>query len=163
MITLNDIKIRTELKPGDIGQLTYLHGKIYSEERNHGIPFEVYVAEGLCEFYKEYDSNKERIWLCEYQSEIIGSILLKNNNGKAQLRFFLIHPNFRNIKLGNYLMSLFSEFMKNKGYKEAFLWTTNELDTASHLYNKFGFHLTETVPSNAFGKELCEQRYDLKL
>jgi hypothetical protein len=32
---------------------------------------------------------------------------------------------------------------------------------AAHLYTRFGFRLTETKPSAAFGKKLLEQRYEL--
>jgi hypothetical protein len=53
-ILLNDVKIRTSLQPGDIGYITYLHGSLYKNEYNYGISFEVYVAEGLCEFYHNY-------------------------------------------------------------------------------------------------------------
>ncbi len=44
---LDDIHIRTELKPGDMGVVIYLHGKLYSMEYQYGVVFEAYVAEGL--------------------------------------------------------------------------------------------------------------------
>ena len=33
----NEITIRTEIRPGDIGMITYLHGVLYLEEFKHGI------------------------------------------------------------------------------------------------------------------------------
>ena len=39
-ITLDDIIIRTELKPGDIGYVIYLHGYLYKMEYDYGIGFE---------------------------------------------------------------------------------------------------------------------------
>lgn len=65
-ISLNDIKIRTELKPGDIGYVIYRHGELYNKEYDYGIEFESYVAEGLSEFYKNYDTSKDRVWICEH-------------------------------------------------------------------------------------------------
>lgn len=53
------------------------------------------------------------------------------------------------------------DFAKECKYKNVCLWTTDELDTAHHLYKKAGFKLTEEKPSNQFGKLLIEQRYDL--
>jgi len=160
---LDEIKIRTELKPGDIGYLIYLHGKIYHEEKQHGIEFEVYVAEGFIRFFKNYDPRRDRIWICEHQSRIIGSVAVMNMKESALLKFFLLDSKYRGIKLGNKLMTLFIDFMKSAGYRHSFLWTTNELPEAAHLYKKFGYKLTENKPSTAFGKQLVEQRYDLEL
>lgn len=47
---LNSIVIRTDLLPGDLGYVAYLHGRLYKEECNYGIGFEAYVAKGLAEF-----------------------------------------------------------------------------------------------------------------
>ena len=42
LISLDDISIRTELRPGDIGYVTYMHGTLYSEEYGYRIQFESY-------------------------------------------------------------------------------------------------------------------------
>ena len=162
-ITINDISIRTELQPGDIGYITFLHGKLYSKERNHGIAFESIVAGGLHEFYSTYDPKKERIWIAEHNGKIVGCLVLKNRGDAAQLRYFLILPEYRGIGLGNRLMQLYMDFLRSCDYTSSYLWTTHELNTAGHLYTKFGFKLTEEIASTAFGKLLKEQRYDLNL
>ncbi len=56
---LAEIRIRNELRPGDIGYVIYLHGNLYGREYNYGIEFETYVAEGLCEFYGKHNTKKE--------------------------------------------------------------------------------------------------------
>lgn len=162
MKTLNDIQIRTELKPGDIGFITYLHGILYNNEFLHGIAFESIVAGGLHEFYSTYNPGNERIWIAEHEGKIVGCLLLKNRDKSAQLRYYLILPEYRGIGLGNKLMQLFMEFTKECGYKHVYLWTTNELGKAAHIYKKFGFQLTEEKATSDFGKELTEQRYDLE-
>ena len=81
----------------------------------------------------------------------------------AQLRYFYLEPEHRGIGLGNKLMSLFMDFLKEKGYKSAYLWTTNEQTAAANLYQDYGFELTEEKESNAFGNLLVEQRFDLIL
>jgi hypothetical protein len=43
------------------------------------------------------------------------------------------------------------------------LWTTEEQKSAAKLYKKSGFILTEEKFSDAFGKKVKEQRYDLKM
>lgn len=163
-ITLNDISIRTKLLAGDIGYVIYLHGTLYNTEYNYGIEFESYVANGLHEFYQQYDPAIDRVWVCEYNHDIVGFLLLMHREAhSAQLRFFILKPGYRGIGLGNKLMSLFMEFLREKNYKHSYLWTTNELPASAHLYSKFGFQLTEEKESNAFGKVLKEQRYDLNL
>ncbi len=159
-----DIQIRTDLRPGDMGHIIQRHGELYNKEYNYGIAFESYVAEGLSEFYKNYDPQKDRIWICESKEKIIGSLVLEHRGeDTAQLRYFLIEPEYRGIGLGSELMELFMEFFHQKGYKKSFLLTTRELKAASRLYLKAGFRLTEENESFAFGKKVIEQRYELSL
>jgi len=55
------------------------------------------------------------------------------------------------------------EFLRENQYRTSYLWTTHEQEAAAYLYRKFGFVLREQKVSDAFGKELTEQRYDLQL
>ncbi|MGD8780930.1 MAG: GNAT family N-acetyltransferase [Ignavibacteria bacterium] len=161
-IQLKDISIRTELKPGDLGYITYLHASLYHREYNFGICFEPLVAAGLSEFYQNYDPDLDRVWICEHEEKIIGCLfLVRRKKNTAQLRYFLIEPAYRNIGLGKKLMSLFMDFFHKCGYKSSYLWTTHELYAAISLYSKYGFKFTEEKESTAFGKLLKEQRYDL--
>lgn len=162
-IALNDISIRTELRPGDLGYVTYLHGALYSKEYNYSLKFESYVAKGLCEFYEKYNPERNRIWACEHNDRIIGFLLLMDRDDAAQLRYFLIEPEYRGIGLGRKLLNLYVDFLHECDYKASYLWTTHELTTAAVLYKKLGFKLTEEKESSAFGKPLLEQRYDLIL
>ena len=161
--SLEDISIRTELRPGDIGYVTYMHGALYEREYGYGIQFETYVAKGLCEFYEKYDPERSRIWVCEHKDRMIGFLLLMDRGQAAQLRYFLIEPEYRGLGLGLKLLNLYMDFLHNCGYKESYLWTTHELTTAASLYKRFGFELTEEKESTDFGKPLREQRYDLIL
>ena len=162
-ITLDEITIRTELKPGDIGYVIYLHGLLYKNEYGYGIEFETYVAEGLVQFYRQYDPQKDRVWICEHGNNMMGFLLLMHRGDAAQLRYFILQPEYRGIGLGNKLMILYMDFLKKKKYKSTYLLTTGELPASAHLYKKFGFRLTEEKPSSAFGKPVVQQRYDLTL
>lgn len=161
---LNHINIRTELKPGDLGWVIYRHGKLYNEEYNYGISFETYVGVGLHEFYKNYDPEMDRVWICEHHDTIIGFLLLMHReNNTAQLRYFYIEPEYRGIGLGKKLMRFYMDFLKERKYRSSYLWTTHELHSAASLYKSNGFKLTEENQSAAFGKQVWEQRYDLML
>lgn len=162
-IILQDISIRTELRAGDMGYITYLHGYLYQAEYNYGIAFENYVALGLSEFYKNYDPAKDRVWVCEHKNKIVGFLLLMHRDQTAQLRYFILEPQYRSIGLGNKLMKLFMDYLKKKNYQSSFLWTTKELEAAAHLYKKYGFRLTEEKDSTAFGKSVTEQRYEFNV
>lgn len=163
LLKLEDIRIRTMLQPGDIGYITYLHGKLYSRENGYGIGFEAYVAKGLAEFYEQYDATRDRLWIAEHHQSIVGFLLLMHRGEAAQLRYFVLEPAYRSIGLGNKLMQLFMTALQSLDYKTAYLWTTSELPAAAHLYKKYGFTLTEEKASTDFGKSLTEQRYDLVL
>lgn len=159
-ISLNDISIRTNLQPGDLGYIIHLHGALYKKEYNYGVQFEMYVAEGLCEFYKNYNEKYDRVWIAEHRGRIVGFMLLMHRADAAQLRYFLIEPAYRGIGLGKKLMALYMQFLHDCGYTASYLWTTSELPTAAALYRKYGFTLTEEKPSTGFGKPVVEQRYD---
>ena len=162
-VLLEAVSIRTELQPGDIGYVIHMHGALYSREHNYGIQFEAYVAKGLCEFYEKYHPKRDRVWICEHNNKMIGFLLLMDRGESAQLRYFLIEPEYRGIGLGSKLMNLYMDSLRECGYRKSYLWTTHELETAAFLYKRLGFQLTEEKESASFGKPLREQRYDLVL
>jgi ribosomal protein S18 acetylase RimI-like enzyme len=88
---------------------------------------------------------------------------MHRQSGVAQLRYFLIEPEYRGIGLGKKLMAMYMDFVRACGYRAAYLWTTHELAAAAALYRRHGFRLTEEKESTAFGKAVKEQRYDLVL
>lgn len=160
---VSDISIRTNIEPGDLGYVMHRHGKLYKAEYNYGVEFETYVGAGMHEFYKNYDPERDRVWICEHVEKIIGFVLLMHReNNAAQLRYFYIEPEYRGIGLGKKLMQLYMDFLKEAGYQSSYLWTTHELISAASLYKLHGFKLTDEKTSAAFGKALKEQRYDCK-
>jgi len=159
---IEEIKIRNDLRPGDLGYVIHLHGRLYGAEYGYGISFEMYVAEGLHEFYQNYDPERDRVWICEHRERIVGFLLLMHrDNDAAQLRYFLLEPGYRGIGLGKRLMELYMGFLSERRYKTCYLWTTHEQEAAASLYKRYGFRLTAEKESDAFGKRLREQRYDL--
>ena len=160
----NEISIRNQLQPGDLGYITYLHGTLYSLEYKYGIEFESYVAAGMHEFYSNYNPIKDRVWICEHQHKIVGCLfLICRDESTAQLRFFLLLPEYRGLGIGKKLMEQYFSFMKDNGYLHSYLWTTSELHEAAALYTRFGFILTVEKESAAFGKHVVEQKYEMKL
>ncbi|MBI3788537.1 MAG: GNAT family N-acetyltransferase, partial [Ignavibacteriales bacterium] len=46
MLALEDVTIRNNLVPGDLGYIIYLHGALYGKEYNFSIDAEMYIAAG---------------------------------------------------------------------------------------------------------------------
>ena len=160
--SIDDIRIRTDIEPGDLGEIIRLHGVLYAREYGYGVTFESYVAGGISEFYRNYNPERDRFWICEHHASIAGTILLMHRPGNAaQLRYFLVTPEYRGIGLGKKLMELYMDFLRRTRYRSSYLWTTHELTAASRLYALHGFRLTEEKDSTAFGKAVREQRYEI--
>ena len=56
---LEEIIIRNQLHPGDVGYVIHLHGSLYKKEYGYGLEFERYVAKGFVEFLDTYDPIKD--------------------------------------------------------------------------------------------------------
>jgi GNAT superfamily N-acetyltransferase len=158
---MSGISIRTELLPGDLGYVAYLHGRIYTQENEYGLGFEGYVLKGLGEFALGYDPAKDRVWVCESGGRMVGFLLgMRREEAAAQLRYFILLPEYRGGGIGKQLMQRFMDWLRECGYRRAFLWTTHEQEAAAALYLRHGFRLTAEKESAAFGKPLRERRYD---
>jgi GNAT superfamily N-acetyltransferase len=158
-----DITIRSTLRPGDIGYVTYLHGTLYAAEYGWDYTFEAYVAGPLAEFSKSH-SDRERIWIVEQGGEVAGSIaIVEASSDEAQLRWFLLHPSLRGQGIGRTLMDNAINFCRERHYSRVFLWTESALTAAARLYEASGFRLTEQETHELWGTIVTEQRYELIL
>lgn len=156
--------IRHRKKPGDIGCLTYLHGILYAKEHGYDQTFEAYVADGLAKFVQSFSPQKDRIWLAEIDGQVIGSVaVVGHSKTEAQLRWFLVHPDYRRLGIGKQLMEKALQFSKEHKYETLFLWTASELTEAAHLYAHFGFSKTDEKTHEIWGKRVTEERYDKHL
>ncbi len=81
----------------------------------------------------------------------------------AQLRWFLIEPEYRGIGLGRRLMTVAMDHCREKGYRKVFLWTFSDLNAARHLYKEYGFHITEEHPNDSWKAGLVEERWDITM
>jgi GNAT superfamily N-acetyltransferase len=154
-----EVVIRTG-KPGDLGYIAYRHAVLYEKEYNLDPVFETYVLDSLLKYAKS--SQEGTIWVAESNGQIAGFIAIVGIDGEtAQLRWFLIEPEFRGIGLGRRLMTIAMDYCCDKKYKKVFLWTFHGLDTACHLYKTHGFVLTEQVRNDSWNKGVMEERWEL--
>lgn len=157
----HSITIRNH-QPGDAGYIAYRHGVLYAREYGLDQVFEKYVLQSLIKFLDA--PSRGNIWIAESHGSIIGFIgIVEVDKTTAQLRWFLIEPKFRGEGLGRKLVATAMEYCLQRGYKHVFLWTFKGLDSARHLYEDYGFTLTEEKENNTWKSRLIEQRLDIAI
>lgn len=155
------VSYRDKLKPGDLGFMIYLHGKLYAEESGYSLEFEGYVAKTFYEFVESHDPELDRIWFAEYHGEVVASVaILKRPRKMAQLRWFLVHPMFRGTGIGRNLLQLALTYAQTK-FKGVYLMTADTQRKAIEMYRRAGFMLTRSARAEQWGTSLREERYDL--
>lgn len=150
-------------RSGELGYISWRHCVLYREEYDFGDTFEFYLLEGMYKFLHECEGKGE-VWVLDHSGQVVGSIaIVETAADTAQLRWFLIEPEFRGLGFGKKLVETCIAYCNDKNYSKVFLWTVKELDAARHLYEKFDFYITETKEHFLWGKNIVEERWDLDL
>ena len=152
--------------PGSIGRIVELHGTYYHKHWGFDLFFEAKVASELAEFLGRYDEKRDGFWNVLIEDGVEGALAIDAIHAEsegAHLRWFIISDASRGRGFGNRLISTAIEFCREKGYGRVFLWTFGGLDAARHLYEKSGFELVEERRGTQWGKEVSEQRFELRL
>jgi len=158
-----EIVLRHDLRPGDLGSIVHLHGRLYAEEYGFDPTFEAYVAGPMSEFVRTH-SERDRLWIAERDGRIVGCIaIVEAAPEEAQLRWYLVDPGARGLGLGRTLLSEAVSFCRRRGYRSIFLWTVRALTAAARLYVAFGFVKTEEKPGRQWGVDVVEEKYVLTL
>lgn len=159
-----EVKIRSDLRPGDVGDLIRLHGWIYAEECGYNHEFEGYVCKTLDKLFQNYSPEKDRFWFAEVNCKMMGAIaIIEHSPRLVQLRWFILDPSIRRLGLGKTLLNEALSYCKEKGYQKVFLETTKNQDTAINMYIKAGFAKIAEHEVKIWGKELVELTYELYL
>lgn len=141
------IRIRDDLRPGDLGRIISLHGTAYAGERGHfGLPFEAYVAKTTAEFVLE-NGARGKVFLAERGSDLVACAAMiertaPDRTSRGQLRWVVADPSVRGTGLGRRLVVLATDYARACRWREVFLETTSGLEASMALYRKLGF---ETV------------------
>lgn len=151
-------------RAGDIGWVVARHGEIYTEEYGWDNTFEGLVAEIAGKFLTHFDPERERCWIAEFDGQRAGCVfLVKHTATVAKLRLLLVEPSARGHSIGARLVDACIAFARETGYRKLTLWTQNNLHAARHIYQHAGFQLVEEGKHQAFGVDLVQQVWDLKL
>lgn len=160
---MKSYELITGYSPGLIGRVSELHSLYYSDHWGFGKYFESKVASELSKFIKNYNEEKDRVFSLSIDGRIEGSISIdgsSENKNIAHLRWFIISEKLRGKGAGNELMQQAMKFSRENGYDSVYLWTFKGLGSARHLYEKYGFSLTEKSTGEQWGTKVIEQRFD---
>lgn len=158
------IHLRTVLRPGDVGSLIHLHGWIYARECGYNHVFEGYVCQTFADFFNRYNPEQDRFWIAEAGDQIVGAIaIVGHSEHEAQLRWFILHPDYRGFGLGKRLLQESVQYCREKGFRRVFLETTEDQKTAIAMYQKAGFRKIAEHKNHAWGVDHVELTYELLL
>jgi len=158
-----ELEVRT-VSPGELGTVVARHMEFYSKQYAFDASFESYLFEGMARFLKNRENGMGQAWVATNGGSVVGSIAIDHVEERvAQLRWFLVEPEFRGMGVGRRLMEEALDFCRMNLYHRIFLWTFSELRNARHLYEMYGFSPTEEVAHTIWGRELTEERWDILL
>lgn len=147
-----------------MGRVVQMHGELYARQFGYDWTFEALVAEVAAGFVRGFDARCERCWIAEMDGEVVGSIfLVRKSAAVSKLRLLILHPKARGIGLGRRLARACIRFARAAGYRMLTLWTHSQLDAARRIYRRAGFGLARRSPTHAFGRDLVDETWELRL
>ena len=164
---MNDgVEIRRELKPGDLGAIIALHGRLIPPEYGLDSTHEGYIAASVAEHAtRGWPGERESAWIVERDGELVGNIALTDDGeGRGGLRWFALEPSLRGRGLGRWLVGEVVAEARAHGYRELYLETFSDLRAAGHLYREYGFRIVHEETGPRWGREqVTYQHYELEL
>jgi DNA-binding MarR family transcriptional regulator/GNAT superfamily N-acetyltransferase len=159
-----DITFRRDLQPGDAGFLLHMHGSLYAKEAGYNMEYETQVCKTFYEFLEAYNASKDQVFLAMHGTQIIGSIaVLGHSRYATQLRWFLVHPDYRGLGIGQQLLQEAINAAKEKLFQKIYLITTSAQIPAIKLFKKNGFRKSGEKHMPMWGLQLTEERYEIEL
>lgn len=138
---------------------------LYQSERHFETEtWKTYLKQGVLELVKNFDPQKDQIFISECDGSPSGCIAVTHTkDGAAQLRYFFLEPEFRGLGLGTTLLNKALDFCREKKYPHVFLWTISAQESARNLYRKAGFEITETSRNDTWGTPVLEEKWEREL
>ncbi len=137
---------------------------LYAREFGWDETYEVLVAEILAAMMKTFDPKRERGWIAERESEVVGSVfVVRASDTLAKLRLLYVEPSARGLGIGRRLVDECIRFAREKGYTTLTLWTNDVLVAARRIYQVAGFKCVAAEPHHSFGKDLVGETWELAL
>jgi GNAT superfamily N-acetyltransferase len=156
--------VRLADRPGDVGEVVALHGRVYANEYGLDVTMEAHVASGLAEWLCGPGELAGRLWVCDGEVRIAGCIGVTGLSPEtARLRWFVVDPAHRGKGLGGALLAELMGFVRESGYRRVELETFSELTGAARLYRAAGFERTGAEQRSFCGREVDMEWYAVAL
>ena len=149
-----------------------MHINIIPFEQKHAKAFKNLNLNWLERYFHVEDKDKELlencqesiidiggyIFLAEANNEIVGCFsLIPYETNVFELGKMAVDPNFQGFKIGQQLLTHAIDFAKQQQWNAIVLYSSTKLDTALHVYRKYGFK------DVALEKDLPYIRSDVKM
>ena len=147
-----------------VTDLVALHADYYAPHWGFTNLFLDRVHAEATAFVRRFTPRRDLVARVNIDGKLAASITIDacaTANGLAHLRWFITADSLRGQGYGNRLMATAVRFCRDKQYTGVFLNTFAGLDPARHLYEKFGFVLTDSKPGASWGTQVLEQRFEL--
>lgn len=140
------IEIR-EIKPGEASLAAHFYYKIFEQQFDFLPSTEQYFLQIVTEYFDDMENN--RIWVAVENDVIKGTVAVDNHGEHdAQLRLFGTDQSLQGTGMGKKLLHTALDYCDQKGFTHISLWTIDICKAAVHLYEKFGFRMTDTKPND---------------
>jgi GNAT superfamily N-acetyltransferase len=123
------------------------------------------MARELADFVSRLDTRRDSLWTAFVAGRVEGSIAIDGSHAGeegAHLRWFILEESQRGRGTGRRLLEEAVGFCRRCGHRRVTLWTFSGLDAARRLYEQAGFRLAEERRGAQWGREVTEQRFELR-
>ncbi len=137
-----------EIRPEDNVQIEHIIRACFYE---FNLPLEgtAYSDKETSKLYESYQGNNEVYYVLDNVGEVVGGAGIKplpDTKGICEIQKMYIAPKFRGKGYGKQLFKKCLKSAKALGYKQCYLESATELETAIHIYETFGFsHIKKPV------------------
>lgn len=156
--------ILRDLQPGDAGWVIQRHGALYAGEHGLDAGFELDVADILVNLLRGFTPGRDFAVIAELNGTTVGSaFVVRHAPQVAKLRLVIVDPAARGHGIGRALVQAAIHFARAAGYARMTLWTMQMLTAARHIYATSGFRLVSSVPTQAYGRAVVDETWELDL